>query len=98
LLFSLLAVGLAKLSVWVREPSFAVSKANGKFTSIAIEFIGGIRTVQAFSTQDFERRRFYQASSNVVKTSTKAVLIGAVVRPLAEGLATTILVGMIILA
>ncbi len=98
LLFSLLAVGLAKLSLWVREPSFAVSKANGKFTSIAIEFIGGIRTIQAFSTQDFERRQFYQASSKVVKASTKAVLIGVVVRPLAEGLATTILVGMIILA
>jgi len=97
LLFSLLAVGLAKLNVWVREPSFAVSKANGKFTSIAIEFIGGIRTVQAFSTQDFERRRFYQASSNVVKTSTKAVLLWTIVRPLAEGLATTVLVGMIIL-
>jgi subfamily B ATP-binding cassette protein MsbA len=98
LLFSLLAVGLAKLSLWVREPSFEVSKANGKFTSIAIEFIGGIRTIQAFSTQDFERRQFYQASSKVVKASTKAVLIGVVVRPLAEGLATTILVGMIILA
>jgi subfamily B ATP-binding cassette protein MsbA len=97
LLFSLLAVGLAKLNVWVREPSFAVSKANGKFTSVAIEFIGGIRTVQAFSTQDFERRRFYQASSNVVKTSTKAVLLWTIVRPLAEGLATTVLVGMIIL-
>jgi subfamily B ATP-binding cassette protein MsbA len=98
LLFSLLAVGLSKLSLWVREPSFEVSKANGQFTSIALEFIGGIRTVQAFSTQDFERRQFYQASSKVVKASTKGVIIGAVVRPLAEGLASTILVGMIILA
>ncbi len=98
LLFSLLAVGLSKLSLWVREPSFEVSKANGQFTSIALEFIGGIRTVQAFSTQDFERRQFYQASSKVVKASTKGVIIGAVVRPLAEGLATTILVGMIIVA
>jgi len=98
LLFSLLAVGLSKLSLWVREPSFEVSKANAQFTSIALEFIGGIRTVQAFSTQDFERRQFYQASSKVVKASTKGVIIGAVVRPLAEGLATTILVGMIIVA
>jgi subfamily B ATP-binding cassette protein MsbA len=96
-LFSLLAVGLAKLNVWVREPSFAVSKANGQFASIVVELIGGIRTVQAFSTQEFERRRFYKASSNVVKTSTNAVLLWTVVRPLAEGLATTVLVGMIIL-
>jgi subfamily B ATP-binding cassette protein MsbA len=85
LLFSLVAVGLSKLRAWVRETSFAVSKANG------------IRTVQAFSTQDFERKRFYQASYKVVSTSTKAALAWSVIRPLAEGLATTILVGMIIL-
>jgi len=97
LLFSLVAVGLSKLRAWVRETSFAVSKANGRFTSIAIEFINGIRTVQAFSTQDFERKRFYQASYKVVSTSTKAALAWSVIRPLAEGLATTILVGMIIL-
>jgi subfamily B ATP-binding cassette protein MsbA len=97
LLFSLVAVGLSKLRAWVRETSFAVSKANGRFTSIAIEFINGIRTVQAFSTQEFERKRFYQASYKVVSTSTKAALAWSVIRPLAEGLATTILVGMIIL-
>ena len=98
LLFSLLAVGLSKLNRRVREASFAVSKANGKFTSIAIELINGIRTVQAFATQDFERRRFYRASSDVVSTSINAVLGLAIVRPIAEGAATTVLVSMIIIA
>lgn len=97
LLFSLVAVGLSKLNRWVREASFPISTANGRFTSIAIEFINSIRTVQAFSTEDFERQRFYQASSEVVRTSSKASLYWGVIRPLAEGLATTILVGMIIL-
>ena len=82
----------------VREASFTVSKANNRFTSTAIEFINGMRTVQAFTTQDLERKRFYETSSDVVTTSTKAVLGLAIVRPIAEGAATTILVGMIILS
>ncbi len=98
LLFSLLAVGLSKLNARVREDSFPVSKANGRFASIAIEFINGIRTVQAFATQDQERQRFYQASSDVVSTSIKAILGLAIVRPLAEGAAITVLISMIIIA
>jgi len=98
LLFSLLAVGLSKLNAQVREASFPVSKAYGKFASTAIEFINGIRTVQAFTTQNFERQRYYQASSDIVTTSTKAVLSVAMVRPIAEGAATTVLISMIIVA
>lgn len=98
LLFTLLAVGLSSLNKRVRESSFAVSIASGRLISIAVEFIGGIRTVQAFGTQEFERKRFYQASADVMKTSAKAALSLAIVRPLAEGLATTILVSMIVIA
>ena len=96
LLFTLLAVGLSRLNGRVREESFPVSKAHGRFTAVAVEFINGIRTIQAFGTQDFERKRFYQASTDIVNTSAKAVLGWAIVKPLAEGLATTILVGMIV--
>lgn len=98
LLLSLLAVGLSKLNARVRNTSFAVSKANGRFTSTAIELINGIRTVQAFATQDFERRKFYQTSSDVVSTSVKAILGYAMVKPLAEGSAITVLISMIIIA
>jgi subfamily B ATP-binding cassette protein MsbA len=97
-LFSLLIAGLTKLNTRVRESSFAVSTANGKFTTIALEFINGIRTVQAFATQDYERKRFYQASSVLQKASMKAASRWALVRPMAEGLATTVLISMIILA
>ena len=98
LLFSLLAVGLSTLNARVREASFDVSKASGQFTSTAMEFLSGIRTVQAFATQDFERRRFYEASDNIVKTNTKSTMAWALVKPLAEGLATTVLIAMIIVA
>jgi len=98
LLFALIGVGLSTLNAKARETSFSTSIANGNFTSTAIEFITGIRTVQAFSTQEFERQRFYSASNQVFITSKKVVLIWALVRPLAEGIASTILIGMIIFA
>ncbi|MBD2496480.1 heterocyst formation ABC transporter subunit HepA [Nostoc sp. FACHB-280] len=98
LLFTLAGVGLSTLNSRARESSFSTSIANGHFTSTAIEFINGIRTVQAFGTQNFERQRFYQASDNVLKSSKKVILIWAMVRPLAESIASTILIGMIIFA
>ncbi|MBW4539349.1 MAG: ABC transporter ATP-binding protein/permease [Myxacorys chilensis ATA2-1-KO14] len=97
-LFGLVIVGLTKLNRRVRESSFAVTAASGKFTTIALEFVNGIRTVQAFATQDYERKRFYQASSNVLNTGMNAARRWAIVRPMAEGLATTVLISMIILA
>lgn len=98
LLFTLVGVGLSTLNAKARETSFGVSSANGQFTSRAIEFINSIRTVNAFATQEFERQRFYKASDQVVKSSTIVVYTFALVRPLAEGIASTILIGMIIFA
>ncbi|MBW4445694.1 MAG: ABC transporter ATP-binding protein/permease [Spirirestis rafaelensis WJT71-NPBG6] len=98
LLFTLVGVGLSTLNGRVRETSFGISSANGKFTSTAMEFINGIRTVQAFATQEFERKRFYKASDEVVKSSTIVVYTWTMVKPLAEGIATTILIGLIIFA
>jgi subfamily B ATP-binding cassette protein MsbA len=98
LLFTLLAVGLSNLNARVRESSFGISVANGNFTSIAIEFINGIRTVHACGTQESERQRYYKASNQIVSSSTKVILIWTLVKPIAESAATTVLIGMIILA
>jgi len=38
-------------------------------SSVSLEFINGIRTVQAFAAQDFERRRFYDASAQLLKAT-----------------------------
>jgi subfamily B ATP-binding cassette protein MsbA len=97
-LFTLLGVGLSNLNARVRETSFGMSVANGNFTSTAIEFINGIRTVHASGTQELERQRYYKASNQVVSTSTKVVFTWTLVRPIAEAVATTVLVGMIILS
>jgi len=98
MLFTLLSVGITTLLGRVRESSFETSKAAGGYTSVALEFLNGIRTVQAFATQDFERRRFYAASLWLKKAAIKGVSVAASVEPLAEGGATIILVGILILA
>ncbi|QKD83000.1 ABC transporter ATP-binding protein [Thermoleptolyngbya sichuanensis A183] len=98
LLFGGLAFGFSKLNKRVRRRSTRTSQASGRLTSIAIEFINGIRTVQAFSAQDFERRRFYQASTGLVQEWKTVYRLSCLVRPLAEASATFVLVGMIILA
>jgi ATP-binding cassette, subfamily B, bacterial MsbA len=98
MLFGLMAVGLSNLIARTRERSFPISAANAKFASTAIEFINGIRTVQASSTQKYEREKYYQASSEITQSATRLSVTSTAVKPLAEGLATTILVGMIIFA
>jgi ATP-binding cassette, subfamily B, bacterial MsbA len=96
-LFTLLGVGLSKFNTQIREHSFGVSETRSKFTSIAIEFVNGIRTVQAFNTQDFERRRFHHASTEVMTASKKSIITLAIIRPIAEVLATTVLISMIVI-
>jgi len=97
-LFTLAGAGLSNLNKRVREASFPVSHARSKFTASAAEFINGMRTIQAFATQDFERRRYYAASTEIVETTTVATQRLSIVRPLAEGIATTILITMIIVS
>jgi ABC-type multidrug transport system fused ATPase/permease subunit len=87
-LFSVTAVGLSNLNRRIREASFPVSRAS--------EFVSGIRTVQAFASQDFERQRFYRAADGFVEAITVVVKRSALVRPLAEAVASTILIAMII--
>lgn len=98
LLFSLLAVVAASLVRRVREASFEMTSAGGELTSKAIEFIGGVRTVQAFWTQDFESRRFNKVAERFAKAWLKASAISGIVQPFVEAVATTILIAMILVA
>jgi subfamily B ATP-binding cassette protein MsbA len=98
LLFGLMAIALSNLIARTRERSFPLTTANSKFVSTAIEFINGIRTVHSAATQSYERKKYYQKSSGITQAATSLSIISTGVKPLAEGLATTILVGMIIFA
>jgi len=96
LLFLLAGVGVSTLNRKVREASFPISQARSNLTAIASEFLGGIKTVQTFASQDYERTRFYRASQEVLNTSSRIARRSSLVRPLTEAAATCILVGMIV--
>ena len=98
LLFALLGVGLSTLNARVRESSFGISNANGAFHSTATEFINGIRTVHASGTQDFERQRFYGVSGQLLNASIKVAKAWTLVKPIASAIATTAIIGLIILS
>lgn len=98
MVFTILGVSLSRFNSRVREAGIAVSKTSGEFTSISIEFINGIRTIQASVTQNIERSKFYQASSAIFDASNQATAAAAIVRPLAESVSTTALILMIVFA
>jgi ATP-binding cassette, subfamily B, bacterial MsbA len=97
-LYLLLSVGLSYLIARVREASFAVPKANGELASVAIQFINGIRTVKGSGSESFERKRFYQASAEVIQAEDRVATISASVQPLAEGAGSTILILVVVIA
>lgn len=96
MLLSLVSMGLSTLLHKVREASFDVTEANAKYTSISLEFIQGIRTVQAFAGQKFERQRCDRANSQIVTAMNKAMVIRAFVEPLSEGAGILMLLGILI--
>jgi ATP-binding cassette, subfamily B, bacterial MsbA len=97
-LYALLSVGLSTVIGRVREASFSVPHSNAQFAATAIQFINGIRTVKGAGTEEFERIKFYQASTEVAQAEDKVAGISTLVQPLAEGAASTILIFMIIVA
>ena len=98
MLFSLLSVGVSTLIAKVREASFEKSEAGSLFASVSLEFINGIQTVHAFAAQDFERRRYQNASYQYWQAATKTKSAQALVEPIVEGSATLMLVSMLIFA
>ncbi len=98
LVFGLMSVGLTSLAAKVREASFEVPKANKAFTSSALSFINGIRTVHASGTQEFERKRYYAATREVYESQFGLIKLSSMVQPIVEGLGATLLVGMVVVS
>jgi subfamily B ATP-binding cassette protein MsbA len=84
------------LRVKVKTASLQVPRANGHFAAVVVEFVSGIRTVHAFATQDFERRRFYQAIAQILRSSTRVAKFATLVEPLTQGIVSTLLIVMLV--
>ncbi len=97
-LFTALSLGLTKLIIRVKTSGQKVTQANGAFSALASELISGIRTVRAQGAEDFERTRFQKATHQVAQQSIVTSQRAALIQPLSEALATTLLVGIVVLA
>jgi subfamily B ATP-binding cassette protein MsbA len=98
MLLSLAAIGLSNLTRRVREASFPITQARKQYISLVKELLSGIRTVKAYATEDFERQRIYSASDFVMQAGMVMARKLALVKPLSEAIATSILIGLIVLA
>lgn len=95
MMFGLISVGLSSLTGRVREAGFEVPKANKAFTSNALSFINGMRTIRVSGTQSFERRAYRTTVRNIYSAQLALDRLALLVRPLIEGLGATLLVSMI---
>ena len=95
-LLGLLSAAMSFLRVKVKTASLQVPRANGHFAAVVLEFINGIRTVHAFATQDFERRRFHRAIDQIYDSVTRVAKFAAMVEPLTQGVVSTLLIVMVI--
>jgi subfamily B ATP-binding cassette protein MsbA len=98
MVFGLISVALKNLNARVREVSFEVPKANKQFTSTALGFINGIQTVHASGTQEFERKRFYQAVGDVYDATIRLNTLSALIPSFTQGVGATVLIGMVVVA
>ncbi|MEM7726713.1 MAG: heterocyst formation ABC transporter subunit HepA [Cyanobacteria bacterium P01_A01_bin.45] len=98
LLFGLLAAGAANLIRRVRTASFEVTAYNNDLSSAMVEFINGIKTVKAFWTQDYERKRFEEIAQHYKQAWLRSHLFSSMVQPVVEAIATTILIGVILVS
>lgn len=98
LMFVLLATGLATLVKRVREASFEAVTATHNFMSVVMEYITGIRTVQVFAAYNFELQRFYKVTTELMRAQAKSAAASALVQPITEAVASTILLVMLIAA
>ena len=98
MLFSLLTVAISGLFKRIREISFARTTANSDYTSVALELINGMRTIQGSVAQDFERQKFYAVSDRIEKVEKRSAVFQAGVEPIAITAATIILLGILLFA
>ncbi|MEL6494695.1 MAG: ATP-binding cassette domain-containing protein, partial [Cyanobacteria bacterium J06623_7] len=96
MLFALVSVGISTLIKKVREVSFAITKANGSYTSAALELVNGMRTIQGSVAQDFERRRFNRVNYRLREADRRSAFYSASIEPTTEAASTTILISMLL--
>ena len=96
--FGLLSVGLTRLLKRIRGSGQRVTNSSAHFVSLAGEFIGGMRTVIAFNTQQFERERMQRAANKIARAIIMNSRLTLMVQPLSQAVVGTVLIVVIVMA
>ncbi len=88
-LLGLVAVPLGGVAIAVlyRKMRLAARRAQAKradVTSVMVQFLNGIRTVKAYSCEDFEREHFRRENKNLFNIVMRALRARALSRPVVE--------------
>jgi len=94
----LLSLSLSFIIRITKKEGFVIARANSKVASVVGEFISGIKTVKAFGTEPYELTRFREASVSVMRSVIRTGQAGASVKPVAEALASGVLIVLIVLS
>jgi subfamily B ATP-binding cassette protein MsbA len=95
---SLLFLGLNSLIRRLRKRGQEIYDSDGDVTSIASEIVNGIRTIASFGTKEYESNRFKTASQRSRQAQVSAGRRGNLVGPLSQGMASTGLIVLVIVA
>ena len=95
---SLLFLALNSLIQRLRKRGQEIYDSDGDVASIATEIVNGIRTITSFGTREYESNRFKSASQRSRAAQVHAGRRGNLVGPLSQGMASTGLIVLVIVA
>ena len=96
--FVLLSLTLTRLIKKITTGGKRVTSASGQFTSALTELINGIRTINSFNTQQYERKRLKVAIDRLAEAMITNGWQRLKVGPLSQGFISTLLIGVVLIA
>ena len=89
---------LTQLIGRIRKHGTEIFESDQRLMNVAAEIVNGIRTIATFGTKGFESSRFANASASSSTAQVEASRRAALVGPLSQGIASTGLIAMILVA
>lgn len=90
--------GLTYIIRIIRARGTDITTANSRFVSAMSEFIAGVRTVIAYNQQPHEREHLGNRARGLADAAINANRWSQMVKPLSQGVVSTVLVVMVVLA
>lgn len=98
LFLGLLSLALSRVIRSIRHYGFRSTDAHSLFSSQMTEFLGGVKTIVASNTQDYERRRLNKGIMGIAHAVVATVKRASLVGPISTAAVSSALVVIILVA